>query len=398
MRNPSMSRAPHASLLHGRRQRGAALVETVLLMLVLIPLLLYSLFLMDAAYMKLDLQETVVSGLWDFSTRNSEKGASKNDDAQLVARAVRATYSDHTSAFDDGAEVGVDGYNVEDRIFGRHNHSKHHKIYFAAQYTFRFKEEFGSDTEFLCSLSQDSDWAKDATNLVQSFADSEYNRGGKVFCEATGFIYNYIIPEKLFQEFTEVKMSDLTKRATNSDSHDFQGTGGNIVAHETGSLYYHTWALRNGSANGNLDDADIGVRGSLFSLGGDGPSKVEGPFYDRVVFGATEATTYDAVQAASVSFANTADSSDLLSLSGVEAAGPKTRDIGGLPNPHGVYLVARYKPQSPGQKQKAARVLIGGQEYQSTPYKGINNDYSTAYSKRGVYYMGCRQEEQEKCP
>ena len=55
-----------------RRTRGGAMVEFVLLNIVLIPLFLYAIFLMDAAYLKLDLQETVVSGVWDFSQRNSE--------------------------------------------------------------------------------------------------------------------------------------------------------------------------------------------------------------------------------------------------------------------------------------------------------------------------------------
>ena len=94
------------------------MVEFVLLNIVLIPLFLYAIFLMDAAYLKLDLQETVVSGIWDFSQRNSEPpgfggmgvdAPNSHDDnnameVQASAKAVRVAYADHTSAFDDGAE------------------------------------------------------------------------------------------------------------------------------------------------------------------------------------------------------------------------------------------------------------------------------------------------------
>ncbi|QRK08213.1 hypothetical protein JQX13_51220 [Archangium violaceum] len=382
-----------ASRPHGRR-RGAALVETALLMLVLIPLLLYAIFLMDAAYMKLDLQETVVSGLWDFSTRNREAGKKDNerlDELALTSRAVRATYSDHTSAFDDGAEVDAPGYGDTSRIRGNHDHQKHHKIYFAAQYTFRFDANVGPDTQFKCTVKEDSSWANDVTNVLPTFANSRYNAGGQVVCEATGYIYNYLLPEKLFTEFTEVKMSDLTKRGTGSDSHAYQGQGNNIIAKERGSLFFNTWALRTGSETGRLDEkTDIGAR-----EGGGDPQNVEGPFYDRVVATYSDIPSYAAVTAASANFTSKAMSTDLMTA---VTAGARTREVAGLPNMAGTFLVARYKPQSPGQKQQSPQDFIGGKGYQSTPYSGVNNKYVNAYNKRGVHYMGCKQAEKDKCP
>jgi hypothetical protein len=381
------------ALVGSRRRRGAALTETALLMIVLIPLLLYALFLIDAAYMKLDLQETVVSGLWDFSTRNAESG-SRDDDFGQVQRAVRATYSDHTSAVDDGAEVGEEGYGVVERIRGNHNHEKHHKIYFAAQYTFRFDANVGPDTQFNCTLPPDaSDWANDATGLLPRFSRSNFNMGGQVRCDATGYIYNYIIPEKLFTEFTDVKMSNLTKRQAGSDSHPIQGRGGNIVAHETGSILYNTWALRNGAASGKLEDADIGVRSTTDPLRP--PTNIEGPFYDRVMFDYENPTTYGPVFAASGNFSSRALSQNLMAAL---TAGAGTRAAGGLPNMAGVFLISRYKPQSPGQRQQAVVVGVGGQGFQSTPYRNVNNNYVNATNNRGVHYMGCRQAERDRCP
>lgn len=389
MSSLSSRRVPGGSRLHGRR-RGAALVETVLLMIVLIPLLLYALFLIDAAYMKLDLQETVVSGLWDFSTRNSESG-DKNEEYGQVQRAVRASYSDHTSAIDDGSEVGKPELGDVQRITGNHLHEKHHKIYFAAQYTFRFDANVGPDTQFKCEpLEENSDWAGDVTDLLPNFADN-FSMGGQVKCAATGYIYNYIIPEKLFTEFTDVKMSNLTKRQDTTDSHSIQGRGGNIVAHETGSLIYNTWALRNGAASGKLADADIGARSGLM---GD-PGNIDGPFYDRVVFHYENAATYGPMFAASGAFSARAMNQNLMLAI---TAGAGTRSTSGLPNMAGTFLISRYSPQSPGQRQQASGLLGGGQGFQSTPYRNVNNNYVTAGSNRGVYYMGCRQEERDRCP
>ncbi|PTL82223.1 hypothetical protein [Vitiosangium sp. GDMCC 1.1324] len=385
----STSRSPSFRLAAGRNPRGAALVETVLLMLVLIPLLLYALFLIDAAYMKLDLQETVVAGIWDMSTRNAESG-SANAEMDVIQHAVRATYSDHTSAVDDGAEVGGPGYGDVERIRGNHNHQKHHKIYFAAQYTFRFDANVGPDTQFQCEAWSDSGLVGDP--VVSSFEGSSYNAGGRARCWAKGYIYNYIIPEKLFTEFTDVKMSNLTKRGAGSDSHQYQGTGGNIVAYERGAVYFNTWALRTGSSSGRLNDADIGARSSALAS----PGNVAGPFYDRVVQDYSQVPTYGAVAGASGNF--TARAQSALYMNAV-TANATTREAAGLPNMAGTFLVARYKAQSPGQKQAAGGVTLGGgQKYLSTPYSGINNNYQSAASRRGVHYMGCRQAEQDKCP
>ncbi|HSP77167.1 MAG TPA: hypothetical protein VLQ93_01465 [Myxococcaceae bacterium] len=387
-----------SSRQHGRRQRGGALVETALMMLVLIPLLLYAIFLMDAAYLKLDLQETVVSGIWDFSTRNAESG-SASDEMDTPMRAVRASYSDHTSAFEDGAEVDPDvaaDYGNTARITGNHLHEKHHKVYFAAQYTFRWE---GADTQFLCNSGDDMNWNLDP--LFKGFGQ-RFGTGGYVKCEATGYIYNYLIPQKLFTNFTDVDMSKLTRRQ--GDSHQFQGEGGNtanIVAYETAAISFNTWALRNGAPNGGgLSDADIGVRGFM----GGAPTNVEGPFYDRVVYDYTDTptrpSTYTPVRLASAAFTAKAASNNSVGMTAV-TAGPTMRSVAGLPNMAGVFLVARYQPRkAQDQVRQKPPGLLGGamhQGFQSTPYSGVNNNYRTAYRKRGTGYMGCRQPERDRC-
>jgi len=389
-----------SSRQYGRRQRGGALVETALMMLVLIPLLLYAIFLMDAAYLKLDLQETVVSGIWDFSTRNAETGA-PSDEMETPMRAVRASYSDHTSAFEDGAEVDPDvaaDYGNVARVTGNHMHDKHHKTYFAAQYTFRWE---GADTQFLCNSGNDMNWTVDP--LFKGFG-RRFGTGGYVKCEATGYIYNYLIPQKLFTNFTDVEMSKLTRR--HGDSHEFQGEGGNtanIVAYETAAISFNTWALRNGAPNGGgLNQADIGARGFL----GGAPTNVDGnPFYERVVYDysdrPTSPTTYTPVRLASYAFTAKAASNNTLAMTAVSAP-VATRSVLGLPNMAGAFLVARYQPNKPQdhtQVRQKPPGFLGGMHkgFQSTPFSGVNNNYKTAYNKRGTGYMGCKQPEKDRC-
>jgi len=395
------------------------MVETVLLMIVILPMLLYAFFLMDAAYMKLDLQESVVSSVWDISTLNGENDIKKQraryredtpqqrgDDPdpkpsawkdapgwEKSFYASRSSYSDHTSAFEDGAEPGSPGLGDVNRINGNHNHPKHHKIYFAAQYTYRFEADAGSDTQFKCSMEDDNSWALDPV-MLPSFASS-YSKGGAVRCDAKGFIYNYLMPEKLFTQFTDVSLSNLTTRAKGSDSHQYQGRDRNIVATEKGSVFFNTWALETGAKRTpkqqeKIADADLGDRDLLSSY-----NNLNGnPFYDRVVNMSTTSAiaTYGLVTAAALQFTSTAQSQlKMMVPPGVGSI----REVGFLPTVGGVFMVARYKPQSPGLTKGPALDLMSNSKFESTPFKSVNTKYQTAYNKRGLYYMGCKTEQKD---
>ncbi|MBM7114215.1 hypothetical protein [Archangium primigenium] len=412
-----------------RRPRGAAMVETVLLMLVLLPLLFYAFFLMDAAYMKLDLQESVVSSVWDISTLNGEndvqqtRGRYKPDtkdqrgddpdprpsnwkDAAGWNRsyhASRSSYSDHTSAFEDGAEPGSPGLGVVERINGNHNHSKHHKIYFAAQYTYRFEASAGSDTQFKCSMEDDNAWAIDPL-MLGSFA-RKYSKGGAVRCDAKGYIYNYIIPQKLFSKFSDLDLSNLTKRDKDSDSHNFQGRGNNVVASEMGSVYFNTWALETGASRRRgqretIADADLGDRSFASSY-----TKLDDSnFYKRVVYlnSTSGAATFSMVQANAATLARDASNNLKMTVNpGLSLMETSIREdpVARLPGIAGTFMVARYKPQAPGQTKGPSMDLMSNSKFESTPYKNANPKYQTAYNKRGLYYMGCKTEQKDgACP
>lgn len=417
-----------------RRARGGAMVEFVLLNIILIPLFLYAIFLMDAAYLKLDLQETVVSGVWDFSQRNTEPPSgtmgltpprdhdySNSMEVQAAAKAVRVAYSDHTSAFDDGAEVnqGNGVYDDSNHLRGNGDgsdapsitgHQKHHTG-FGAQYSFRF--ENGPDTQFECALSNDTGWNPDPN--FQGFGNSGYTAGAEVKCEATGFIYNYIIPETFLQEFSKVKMADKQlkhrKDTTAKGSHEYQDDGAsvttdNIVAYETAGISFNTWALRNGAKNedsydpsnysGQLDDADLRVPISMPS----GTDPASNPFFRRVQYlytmNGTAAATYGQLTGAAAQLMSRANSNKIMLVQNLP---PGTTGVNVLPNIIGVHVTARYKPNGNAANVRSQKKpgFIGNDKFQSTPYSGANNTYQSMANARGNFYMGCRNAENPDC-
>jgi hypothetical protein len=423
-----------------RRERGGAMVEFVLLNIILIPLFLYAIFLMDAAYLKLDLQETVVSGIWDFSQRNSEPpgfggmgvGAPNSHDdnnameVQASEKAVRVAYSDHTSAFDDGAEN-----NQDDSIYGQQSyltgngdgadapsitgHQKHHTG-FGAHYSFRF--ENGPDTQFHCSLSSDTGWNPDPN--FRGFGNSGYTAGAAVRCEATGFIYNYIIPETFLQEFSKVKMADKQlkhrKDNTGKGAHEWQDDGAsvttdNIVAFETAGISFNTWALRNGAKNADTYNPDNYNNASLNNVDLRAPqagipmpvsasSPEANPFFRRVQYiytmNGTAPATYGQLTGAVAQLTSRAQSNQIMMMQNVPA-GMTSGAM--LPNILGVHVTARYQNAMGANPKREQRKpgFFGGTEFESTPYSGSNNTYQTMANARGRYYLGCRQAENPDC-
>lgn len=382
------------------------MVEFALLNVVLVPLLLYAIFLMDAPYMKLELQESVVAGVWDFSTRNSETlknnqlGGShsfNNQEEQWpVQGSIQMVYSDHTSAYDDGAEPGGPNYDSADHIKSSgSDHQKHHTG-FGAQFAYRF--EGGPDTQFACTITdQDLSWTPEPS--FRAYAGSRYVIGGQATCEARAWIYNYVMPQEVMQEFSKVEVSSLKMRT--GDAHAHQDEGGNVAnieAYETAAISFNTWALRNGAEDGDIDNADIG-KPNMFGLPGFG-GLGDNPFYQRVrhMYGLNGAfvATYSLISLRALDFFNKAQSEKLLFAPMVPIPGPNPPV---LPNIAGAYLTARYKPNEAGVRQKPPGFMAGlmHKGFLSTPYDGPNNKYKQTRDARGKYYMGCTSQENPSC-
>lgn len=405
-----------ASRRAGPHRRGAATVEYALLMIVFVPLILYSVFLMDAMYMKIDLQEVAVSGVWDWSTRNTEPTGdnshtqNQTTEREATQRMVRIAYGDHTSAFDDGVEPGSPGYGVRSRLTSSHNHLKHH-IGMGAQYSFRWIDqddpEDVTDTQFQCRMSdEDLDWT-----IIPGFTDfgkSDWTAGGKVKCGASAYIYNWIIPREFMQEFSQVNLTDMEKKTGSAHDHEdsehgIEGGGSavDIPATATASISYNTWALRNGAEDGDLANADIGDRTFL----GTTPDMSGNPFYKRVrsvgSFTVPFIVSYGNVTARALSFTQKAADEELMVVTSVpeNPVGGFVGAINPLPNILATHLTARYSPDDEVVRQPAPGFAASWMSdgFQSTPYEGVNDDYKTARQNRRAFYMGCDQAERASC-
>lgn len=407
--------------VHSRAtERGAAATEYAVLMIVLVPIILYSVFLMDAAYLKIDLQEVVVSGVWDWSTRNTEafennEMAGTHDDNQrrekvLTEKMVRMVYSDHTSSFDDGVDPTQPNYNNDAAMKSNLNHEKHHTG-FGAQYSFQWMTEdasgnvTGEDSQFACRMSDaDLEWAVDPN--FKAFGTSEWSTGARVKCQATAYIYNYIVPRDFMPEFSTVSMTDMELRE--GDAHDFQnaqhtsgGHAADIKVKDTAAISFNTWALRSGAKDGALGDADIGD----FNWAGMSPNLAGNPFFERVrhlyAKNALFIATYALIAARGLQFANAARTEELMVVTTIPVPGDAIPglSLNPLPNIAGVHLTARYKPDVAPVRQKPPGITASWahQGFQSTPYENVNDDYKTARGNRGKNYMGCRDPETPGC-
>lgn len=388
------------------RESGQAMVETTILMLILIPLFLYAFFLCGVAFHRLEVQEAVVSSVWDFSQRNIEasgdgdRQGEADNDAAAVGGFNRMLYSDHTSAYDDPGDP-----------FG--NNEKHH-VEFGVHACWlghgaNGGNTKGSDydapgsTEVTCDVqpSGDTDWMLASSG--KNFAASPLNRGGLARCWAKAWVYNYLIPDK-FTQFAHVDMNggktmrgNQATQGTPTGVHGIKGQGGtaaNIFIRDRAAISYGTWGIMNGapgSGGWKLTDADIGGASPGMFTFSENVVDSDNPFYKRVKFlwKSEQGTklTYLAVEAAYGIYAAQAASKK------VEIVADFSSDpnAGVLPtNAFAVlapYLVARYKP---GQNYSQVTRWAGNLE--STPYTSYNNDrYVNAWNQRGPYYMGNKQ-------
>jgi hypothetical protein len=181
-----------------RRSRGAAAVETAVLMIVLIPLIMYTLFLEDLLAYRLEQDETVYSAAWDpagFDFRHnlaigSKAEVTKSNDADIVSyvsKGNRLIYGDHTSAYNDYKNTDA---SLDD------NH--HHQALTAHQC---WLSKTGQ--QVVCEVDQ----GVGRPDLTFGFLLT--NAGGQITCGARLGVQNYFIPQHFLQSFSQV---DLTQQ------------------------------------------------------------------------------------------------------------------------------------------------------------------------------------------
>jgi hypothetical protein len=218
------------------RPRGAAAVETAVLMIVLIPLIMYTLFLEDLLAYRLEQDETVYSSAWDpaaFDFRHNLPVGSKaevtlSDGADIVSyvsKANRLIYGDHTSAYNDYQ-------NTEASL----NDNYHHQALTAHQC---WLSKTGQ--QVVCDVDQD------IGRVDLTFGFLLRNAGGQFTCTARLGVQNYFLPQRFLQSFSQVNFTkqDRHLRGNSIDPPVHQEAKTDAYAFPMGafSVIHDSWAL-----------------------------------------------------------------------------------------------------------------------------------------------------------
>ena len=218
---------------------GAAIVELAVMLLVFLPLIFYTFFISDAMHHFLDAQEAVISTVWDFSraplgVRKNGSPALKNVSGAFVSGSIdnynRVQYADHTSA-----RLALD-VRSED---WQHNQPFAHMCWG----TTTAKDKQGNDVSYKesnfeegyygakrdkpsqisCQYKGRASFPLLVENVglklfIDKFDSNGNSDGGRYICWAKGWVFNYLIPKKLFSEFTDVDMiSARSSHGTSSE-------------------------------------------------------------------------------------------------------------------------------------------------------------------------------------
>ena len=156
-----------------RARRGQAAVEMAVSMLVILPLVFYTLFLEDLTYYNLEWQEAIVVSPWD--ALPLDYTATSPDPAGNPMRYNRKVYCDHTAAYDSFNK----NYDCTKTV--HHQAMTAHQCWLLAQ-----------DGQITCSLN------KATGALVEPGYAALFGKGGMVSCSARLGVLNYFIPNQLF--------------------------------------------------------------------------------------------------------------------------------------------------------------------------------------------------------
>jgi hypothetical protein len=277
-----------------RRQSGQAMVEFSVLMLVFVPCILYGFFLADAGYHQLEVQETVVSTVWDFSQRNAQPEDSPeasdfsdmNTSISAVQAADRLEYNDHTSAYDPTDPSTANTDKVFNQLAVQISWTKDSAAYGAptasggAQVTCTTAAQVNGmkpDLQWTMMGMSGSLAALSAVNPLTEFGNADENKlAGSVTCYARAIAYNFLVPQQFEQGFAQVNLANDTSHTfsdrANVDSLSPAAT--DILLQDQSQIAFGTWAIDNGETQlGSSGDNDI-----QFGQSG----KSGNPFQDRV--------------------------------------------------------------------------------------------------------------------
>ncbi|MCA2978989.1 MAG: hypothetical protein INH41_25795 [Myxococcaceae bacterium] len=221
-------------------RRGAAAVELAVLCLVLVPLIMYAIFLGEMFQMKLNGQEAAIQAPWDFTLVDFSNPSKKVDHNGSIARQSRRTYCDHSAAFNS--------YDV------KYDCADHHHTSFTAHECWLTRP----GQQVKCTIA---DTPLTGSGDLLEVVSKSFPSGGVVSCTSRLGIMNYYLPNKFLENFTTVQVTQK-KRMTSR----WAGRGasrGKEDAH--GDAKSNTGAAEGGGAPGQ-GSGDSSASRNFFSL------------------------------------------------------------------------------------------------------------------------------------
>ncbi len=312
-------------------ERGGAMVELVVLMLVFVPLILLPLYFQDAVHFKLNAQEAIYSSAWDFAYGDYEKKSVSD-----LAGSIR---SENWEIFKNGHSG-----DKKDKVDGPWANFKWESSGKVA--TCAGEKDFEKPLGKISKIS-----------IIGQF-HKKYTNGGLVDCKGAIMVENRYIPQKFLPEFTKnnntdmfIKKNEWIKYTDKGDAYAF-------------GVVVDPWTIHNAKSIEDGSDND--------------------PFMERSNFcwkrAATSAASFLLVVGKWAAFMKKVK--DLvLSVGSVSEpyylAPNKMKDITSL---------------HPIKSTKTRDVALGGQnKFWVSPFKdGKQNTYEKTYNKRDGWYLGCK--------
>lgn len=366
-------------------QKGAAVVETAVMMLVLVPLIFYVFVLSDLTYQILDAQEATISSIWDFSTApfgaiNSSFFGSNGG----IDNLNRVEYADHSSAQIDLKNCGKD--------------SKHYRPW--VQFTWGTNREYsyseqtyynGSSTQVSCARKGDMNivgGGLDSLGGIVSFSGDK--TGGRFVCWSKGELHNFLIPKNVFKEAEDESGQLISSRADSSKGVYGNRGSGWLMLRNRSALVSGAWAGLDD--NSHIDIKIKGVHDLIPYTAGVSIFNKEGTFQERsrryfdVKNGAgVIALTNLAKKEKILKYLNKLKSEKITLLPGIAM----------VPSPLNFWFAStashsgkNYKHEDYAFKPDYEKLFWAGDELYTLSHKQY---LKTAKEKRGEFYLGAKE-------
>ncbi|MFP2928676.1 hypothetical protein ACLESO_26465 [Pyxidicoccus sp. 3LG] len=327
-------------------------------MIVFVPVFLYALFLDDLQRHAMEVQETVISTVWDFTGQNympSDEGA-PDGSASIVGRVqnpARLTYCDH--------EAGLDSFDLSAPECEEENTAHHEAL--AGHVCWLHP----GGKQVTCEGPRRNVGA--LPEATYSLYGEEHQRlGGMFVCSARAGVNNYLLPQFFLKEFS--REPSLSKKNWRHDPagniHDKAKASGEDTAYylpvQYAAILTDSWALTPGTFVN--------------------PDWSKGPFHSRM------RTVFERNPA----FASYRRSAEQFQTGLVQQRLLQRGAGDSLTVPHLAYTPVGER-QGTGSAEPTTEVNQGDRTspYFSTPWRDWERDgHAKTYEARGAYYLGCK--------